>query len=209
MQPLLRIPFRREVYRDERYVLTGVRSAETKDLNIGDVQPQPDGGLRIRVRGKGRKDRVVHASPPLTALLEDYLHSRTSRHGATRRATLEATVWQQFKSADPFFINTDSTRLSQGTLQYRVKRAYRLAGIEPDRAAGALTHALRHTFATTMANDPTITVHTLAKMLGHESIATTQRYTAAAGLHTREAAAANPMYKLIPGGDSSGRDGVP
>jgi integrase/recombinase XerC len=179
-------------------LLTGLRSAETKDLNIGDAQPVPDDGLRIRLRGKGRKERVVHASPPLTALLENYLSSRVSRHGATRRAPLDAPVWQQFTAADPFFINTDNTRLTQGTLQYRVKRAYRNAGIEPDRAAGALTHALRHTFATVIANDPTITVHTLARMLGHESIATTQRYTEAAGGYTREASAANPIYRLIP-----------
>lgn len=95
------------------------------------------------------------------------------------------------------FVNLTGTRLTQGTLQYRVQRAYRRAGIEAERTAGALTHALRHTFATTMASNPTITVHKLAKMLGHESIATTQRYTEAAGAITRHAAATNPHYKLL------------
>ncbi|MCW4354120.1 tyrosine-type recombinase/integrase [Hoyosella sp. YIM 151337] len=180
-------------------LLCGLRSAELLALDIRDHQIHPDavGELRIHVRGKGRKDRIVHTSPPLTALLEDYLTTRTIRVGTTRRASADAPVWARFKAGDPMFVNLTGQRLTQGTLQYRVQRAYRRAGIEAERTAGALTHALRHTFATTMARNPTITVHTLAKMLGHESIATTQRYTEAAGTITRHAAATNPHYKLM------------
>jgi integrase/recombinase XerC len=180
-------------------LLTGMRSAELRDADFGHLQPQPDapGELRIHVRGKGRKDRVVHASPPLTSLLADYLETRAARFGATRRAPLGAPVWERFKASDPLFVNADGSRLTQGTLQYRVRRAFRKAGIDSERANGALTHALRHTFATTMAARPDVTIHTLARMLGHESIATTQRYTEAAGAATREAAATNPMYGLL------------
>lgn len=180
-------------------LLTGMRSAELRDAEIGHLQPQPDspGELRIHVRGKGRKDRVAHASPPLTALLGDYLGTRLYRFGGTRRAPVDAPVWERFRALDPLFVNADGTGLTQGTLQYRVRRAFRAAGIDSERASGALTHALRHTFATTMAARPDITVHTLARMLGHESIATTQRYTEAAGAATRAAAATNPLYRLI------------
>jgi len=66
-------------------------------------------------------------------------------------------------------------RISRGTLQYR---AFRRAGIDADRARGALVHGLRHTFATELANSD-VTVYTLMKLLGHESMATSQRYACA------------------------------
>ena len=59
-------------------------------------------------------------------------------------------------------------------LEYRVLRAFRRAGIDADRARGALVHGLRHTFATGLANAD-VSVYTLMKLLGHESIVTSQR----------------------------------
>ena len=44
-------------------------------------------------------------------------------------------------------MGADGDRISRGTLQYRVLRAVRRAGIDADRARGALVHGLRHTFA--------------------------------------------------------------
>ncbi len=41
-------------------------------------------------------------------------------------------------------------------------------------------------------------VYTLMKLLGHESMNTSQRYVSAAGTETRSAAATNPLYELIP-----------
>ncbi|MFD4183094.1 tyrosine-type recombinase/integrase [Rhodococcus sp. NPDC058514] len=87
-------------------------------------------------------------------------------------------------------------RITRGTLQYRVERAYRRAGINGDRAKGALVHQLRHTFATAMA-DQNVSIYTLMRMLGHESMNTTQRYTAGAGASVRDAAALNPAYGLV------------
>ena len=42
-----------------------------------------------------------------------------------------------------------------------------------------------------------LSVYTLMKLLGHESMATSQRYVSAAGSETRSAAAQNPLYKLV------------
>ena len=53
--------------------------------------------------------------------------------------------------------------------------ALRRAGIDADRARGALVHGLRHTFATELANSD-VSVYTLMKLLGHESMVTSQRY---------------------------------
>ena len=43
-----------------------------------------------------------------------------------------------------------------------------------------------------------VSVYTLMKLLGHESMTTSQRYVTAAGTETRSAAARNPLYALIP-----------
>jgi integrase len=93
-------------------------------------------------------------------------------------------------------VGADGERISRGTLQYRVLKAFRRAGIEADRARGALVHGLRHTFATELANS-NVSVYTLMKLLGHESLVTSQRHVTAAGTETRSAAAQNKLYKLL------------
>jgi integrase len=55
---------------------------------------------------------------------------------------------------------------------------------------------LRHTFATEPANAD-VSVYTLMKLLGHESMVTSQRYVTAAGTETRTAAAQNKLYGLL------------
>ena len=65
-----------------------------------------------------------------------------------------------------------------------------------DRARGALVHGLRHTFVTELANAD-VSVYTLMKLLGHESMVTSQRYVTAAGTETRTAAAQNKLYGLL------------
>ena len=98
--------------------------------------------------------------------------------------------------AAPLFVGADGERITRGTLQYRVLRAFRRAGIDADRARGALVHGLRHTFATELANAD-VSVYTLMKLLGHESMVTSQRYVTAAGTETRTAAAQNKLYDLL------------
>lgn len=57
-------------------------------------------------------------------------------------------------------------------------------------------HGLRHTYATELAGSD-VSVYTLMKLLGHESMTTSQRYVTAAGTETRSAAAQNPIYGMI------------
>jgi len=56
---------------------------------------------------------------------------------------------------------------------------------------------LRHTYATELASSD-VSVYTLMKLLGHESMTTSQRYVTAAGTETRSAAARNYLYALAP-----------
>jgi len=59
------------------------------------------------------------------------------------------------------------------------------------------------TYATELANT-NISVYTLMRLLGHESMATSQRYVSAAGAETRSAAAVNPLYQLVDTAPPSG-----
>lgn len=72
-------------------------------------------------------------------------------------------------------------------------------------------HGPRHTYATELANSE-VSVYTPMKLLGHESMATSQRYVTAAPRETRAAAAQKPLYGVIrdhlhtdtaPNGDSA------
>ena len=77
-----------------------------------------------------------------------------------------------------------------------MKRAFKLAGPDAQPIPGALVHGFRHTYATELANAE-VSVYTLMKLLGHESMSTSQRYVTAAGAETRRAAAQNPLYELV------------
>lgn len=82
-------------------------------------------------------------------------------------------------------------------LQSRIKRAFKRTGPDAQPALGALVHGLRRTYASELAGSDG-SVYTLMKLLGHESMTTSQRYVTAAGAETRSAAAQNPLYTLIP-----------
>jgi integrase len=81
-------------------------------------------------------------------------------------------------------------------LQSRIKRAFKRTGPDAQPVPGALVHGLRHTYATELASSD-VSVYTLMKLLGHESMTTSQRYVSAAGTETRSAAARNPIYAMI------------
>jgi site-specific recombinase XerD len=93
--------------------------------------------------------------------------------------------------------------MRRGGLQYLVEQLYRDAGIRTKVPAGALVHALRHTFATSLARNGA-SGSELQRLLGHESLATTQRYIDATAREVRAAARANDAYatlKAIAGAD--------
>ena len=94
----------------------------------------------------------------------------------------------------PLFVGANGERITRGTLQYRVLRAFRRPASTPTAARGALVHGLRHT--TELANAD-VSVYTLMKLLGHESMVTSQRYDTAAATETRTAAAQNKLYGLL------------
>src|ERR1700737_1892597 len=203
------VPRRRSdwIERDRALILTGLlaglRADELLRANVGDLRRTDDGAV-VHVRGKGGRDRRVPIEPALAEVIEDYLDSRSTRFPATaKQRSSPGRGIAAWPPAAPLFVGANGDRISRGIVQYRVLRACRRAGIDGDRARGALVHGLRHTFATELANSD-VSVYTLMKLLGHESMVTSQRYVTAAGTETRTAAAQNRLYDLLQDGRSHG-----
>ena len=78
-------------------------------------------------------------------------------------------------STAPLFVGADGERITRGTLQYRVLRAFRRAGIDADRAPRRTGPRV----APFTSSNADVSVYTLMKLLGHESMVTSQRYDTA------------------------------
>ena len=179
-------------------LLAGLRAEELLRADVGDIRTTDDGAGVIHVNGKGGKERSVPIEAGLLAVIEAYLHSRTLRFPATVKRTTNtaASPLSRWPARSPLFVGRDGERITRGTLQSRIKRAFKRAGPDAQPVPGALVHGLRHTYATELANSD-VSVYTLMKLLGHESMTTSQRYVSAAGTETRSAAARNPIYEMI------------
>lgn len=176
-------------------LLAGLRADELLNANVGDIRRTDDGGV-LHVRGNSNKDRRIPVGTDLLEVIDDYLRTRASRFPVSRRRASGGDAPSRFSPNAALFVGADGERITRGTLQYRVLRAFKKAGINGERASGALVHGLRHTFATELAN-ANVSVYTLMKLLGHESMVTSQRYVDGAGTETRAASELNPLYGLL------------
>jgi site-specific recombinase XerC len=176
-------------------LLAGLRSEELIGANVGDVRVTDEGAV-IQVRGKGNKDRRIPLEHSLVDVITTYLASRAVRFPGSAKRRSEDHGPAAWPAPSPLFVGGDGQRITRGTLQYRVLRAFKKAGVDGQRARGVLVHGLRHTFATGLANE-NVSVYTLMKLLGHESMVTSQRYVDGAGAEHRVAAAQNPLYGLL------------
>jgi len=136
----------------------------------------------------------------LLSVIEAYLDSRAIRFlaGTKHKAGDSTSSLSRWPARSPLFVGRDGERITRGTLQSRIKRSFKRAGLEAQPVPGALVHGLRRTYATELAAAD-VSVYTLMKLLGHESMTTSQRYVTAAGTETRSAAARKGLYALIPG----------
>jgi site-specific recombinase XerD len=176
-------------------VLAGLRADELLRANVGDIRTTEDGGV-IHVRGKGNTDRRIPVEESLIKVLECYLDSRAVRFPADTKRRGPSVGLGAWPGTAALFVGSNGDRITRGVLQYRVLRAFKKAGLDSQRSRGALLHALRHTFATQLANSD-VSVYALMKLLGHESMVTSQRYVDGAGAENRAAAARNPLYGLL------------
>ncbi len=136
----------------ELFYSSGLRLAELAGLDLGDVNLQSG---EAQVTGKGRKTRIVPVGHQALAAVAAWLQ---------HRATLARD--------NALFVSQRGTRLSPRSVQLRLDRWTRLAGL----GQRVHPHMLRHAFATHVLQSSG-DLRAVQEMLGHASISTTQVYT--------------------------------
>lgn len=140
----------------ELFYSSGLRLAELAGATVRDLDLLSN---QIRVRGKGRKERIVPVGRQAERALRVWLDGRESLvrgPGADRTA---------------LFVSARGRKLSARTVQRRIHGLYRAAGL-----TGQRVHSLRHTFATHLL-DAGADLRAVQELLGHASLGTTQIYT--------------------------------
>ena len=150
----------------------GIRRSELVGLNLSDVFED-----RIRVVGKGNKERFVYFGAACRKAIDTYLVERNKKFLSDNRA---------------LFGSRDNNRISVTAVHRLVKKALLQAGLDPEQFSA---HKLRHTAATMMLSGG-VDVKTVQEVLGHENLNTTQIYTHIESTELKIAAEANPLSKL-------------
>ncbi|MDO5399847.1 MAG: tyrosine recombinase XerC [Eubacteriales bacterium] len=150
----------------------GIRRSELVGLNLTDVYED-----RIRVVGKGNKERFVYFGYACRKAIDAYLIERNKRELTDNRA---------------LFGSRDNNRISVTAVHRLVKKALLQAGLDSTQFSA---HKLRHTAATMMLSGG-VDVKTVQEVLGHENLNTTQIYTHIENTELKIAAEANPLSKL-------------
>jgi integrase/recombinase XerC len=136
---------------------SGIRVSELVELEMGDMDLQE--GV-IRVRGKGRKDRLTPIGSQAIAAIQKYFQMRQTEpkmNGAY---------------ANRVFLNKHGQPLSTRSVRRKLDKYLSIAGLDP----GISPHTLRHSFATHLLNNGA-DLRSVQELLGHQSLSTTQIYT--------------------------------
>lgn len=139
---------------------SGVRVSELVNLNLTDIDYE---NQTSRVKGKGRKERMVPFGEHAKKALEDYLSVRG-----------ELLVEADPDKIDPLamFMNYQGTRITPRSVGRMIDKYVKMCAdihhISP--------HSLRHSFATHML-DAGADLRTIQELLGHARLSTTQQYT--------------------------------
>lgn len=150
----------------------GIRRSELVGLNLTDVYED-----RIRVVGKGNKERFVYFGSACRKAIDAYMEERKQIELSDNRA---------------LFGSRDKNRISVTAVHRLVKKALLQAGLDSTQFSA---HKLRHTAATMMLSGG-VDVKTVQEVLGHENLNTTQIYTHIESTELKIAAEANPLSKL-------------
>ena len=155
------------------FLTCGVRISELVGLNCSDIYPD-----RIRVVGKGNKERFVYLSDSCRQALDAYLEKRKQIVLTDNRA---------------LFGSQEKHRISVASVHHLVKKHLAAAGLDSTQFSA---HKLRHTAATMMLSGG-VDVKTVQDVLGHENLNTTQIYTHIENTELKIAAEANPISHLF------------
>ncbi|HEV8508818.1 MAG TPA: tyrosine recombinase XerC [Gemmatimonadales bacterium] len=137
----------------EMFYSTGMRLSELAGLNDPDVDLVSD---QVKLRGKGKKERIVPVGSHATSALRQYWRQRDRLFTGTRAV----------------FVNSRGRRITPRGVQLAMKRLFDTLA----RGKDLHVHALRHSFATHLL-DAGADLRSVQELLGHASLGTTQVYT--------------------------------
>lgn len=130
---------------------TGIRASELVGINHTDINRSD---MLVRIRGKGRKERIVPIGLKALNAIDAYLRARSDEFG------------------EALFTGPSGKRLTVRTVQRIVETCRKNLGISEK----ASPHTLRHSFATHLLESGA-DLRSIQELLGHASLSTTQRYT--------------------------------
>jgi integrase/recombinase XerC len=139
----------------ELFYASGMRLSELHGLDMDDVDLI---GEQVKVRGKGRKERIIPIGNAAVKAIRKYELRRAEIAGRNDRGAM--------------FLNQNGKRLSRRSIQEIVRKAVEAGAAE----AGISPHALRHSFATHLL-DAGADLLAVKELLGHASLSTTSIYT--------------------------------
>jgi integrase/recombinase XerC len=144
----------------ELFYSSGLRLSELAGLNVTDFDFSQ---MLVKLRGKGKKERIVPVGKPALQAIEDYI-----KKTAEVRKKYENNIFK-----NPLFLNARGERITARSIARIVDASTVKSGI----GRKISPHALRHSFATHLLNAGA-DLRSIQELLGHESLSTTQKYTA-------------------------------
>ena len=151
---------------------TGVRVSELVEINRNhlDLTDQT-----LRVRGKGKKERIVPLGSHALNAIRNYLTllEPDPRFSSLRQRSLN-------DPGLPLFVNKNGGRLSSRSVRRKLDKYLAAADLDPSISP----HTLRHSFATHLL-DNGADLRSVQELLGHQSLSTTQIYTHLSSMRLR------------------------
>ena len=151
---------------------TGIRVSELVGLNLDDLDLT---GEALRVRGKGKKERLVPLGSHALGSIKKYTDM-------LRTDPRFSDSLDPHSAPHPLFLNKHGKRLSSRSVRRKLDKYLRQAGLDPSISP----HTLRHSFATHLL-DNGASLRDVQEMLGHQSLSTTQVYTHLTSQRMRDA----------------------
>ncbi|MGB8062021.1 MAG: tyrosine recombinase XerC [Candidatus Sulfotelmatobacter sp.] len=144
----------------------GIRNSELTGINLDDIRLSAEA---ILIRGKGKKERYVPFGASVKSALTGYLPARQTMLAECR------------KNNGALLINRRGGRLTTRSVGRIIKKIAVAKGLSPD----VHPHTLRHAFGTHLLEEGA-DLRAIQELLGHERLATTQRYTQLSMKHVLE-----------------------
>lgn len=157
------------------FINCGMRLSELVGINLSDVMDN-----KLRLLGKGNKERVIYLNDACLNALSDYITVRSNLNIAN-------------SAKNALFISRSGKRISTRRVQEIVEHNLKLAGLSN---SGFSTHKLRHTAATIMYQHGNVDIKILQEILGHSNLGTTEIYTHLSSKQLEQAASSTPLAKI-------------